>query len=168
MVLFNLDLDMLVFLIVLGFFALFVLFIILCYIYYYISKAVNKFDMWLKNLIRKIKGGDKVEKELEQVQEQVQEQEPKGLGDLIDMMSDDFRSYCADQNLGMLCSIKNLLTLTYNEVNNVKSELVDKIGQDNLNELEKHTLQGLFSKLMLIEQKTFIVKELIEDREKSI
>lgn len=164
MVLFNLDLDMLVFLIVLGFFALFVLFIILCYIYYYISKAVNKFDMWLKNLIRKIKGGDKVEKELEQVQEQ----EPKGLGDLIDMMSDDFRSYCADQNLGMLCSIKNLLTLTYNEVNNVKSELVDKIGQDNLNELEKHTLQGLFSKLMLIEQKTFIVKELIEDREKSI
>lgn len=164
MVLFNLDLDMLVFLIVLGFFALFVLFIILCYIYYYISKAVESIDRWLKNLIRKIKGGDKVEKELELVQEQ----EPKGLGDLIDMMSDDFRSYCADQNLGMLCSIKNLLTLTYNEVNNVKSELVDKIGQDNLNELEKHTLQGLFSKLMLIEQKTFIVKELIEDREKSI
>lgn len=83
------------------------------------------------------------------------------LGELIDSSEEDFRKYCENQDLGYLCSLHNLLVLTYEEVKSVKNELVAKIAKGEVpsNEENEKTVEGLYAKLMKIELEVFIVRE---------
>lgn len=89
------------------------------------------------------------------------------MGQLIDCTEEEFREFCKDKDLGYISSLHNLMVQTFNEVQKLKDELVTLISKkspaDQTDE-EKSTLQGLYSKLMRIEQRVFILREIIEER----
>ena len=89
------------------------------------------------------------------------------LGQLIDCTEKEFRKFCEDKDLGYISSFHNLMVQTYNQVQSVKDDLVAMISKqpDLQGEQEKSTLNGLYSKLMRIEQRVFILRELIKSRE---
>lgn len=89
------------------------------------------------------------------------------MGQLIDCTEEEFREFCKDKDLGYISSLHNLMVQTFNEVQKLKDELVSLISKkstaDQTDE-EKSTLQGLYSKLLRIEQRVFILREIIEER----
>lgn len=90
------------------------------------------------------------------------------LGQLIDCSEEDFRKFCEDKDVGYLSSFHNLMVQTFNEVLGMKNELVTKIcGDKNGKQIEdeRSTLQGLYSKLMKIEHRVFILREIIKQRQ---
>lgn len=89
------------------------------------------------------------------------------MGQLIDCTEEEFREFCKDKDLGYVSSFHNLMVQTFNEVQKLKDELVIKMsksGKEGRTDEEKSTLQGLYSKLMRIEQRVFILRELIKER----
>lgn len=90
------------------------------------------------------------------------------MGHLIDCTEEEFREFCKDKDLGYISSFHNLMVQTFNEVQKLKDEFVSYMGgkspEDQTDE-EKSTLQGLYSKLMRIEQRVFILREIIKERE---
>lgn len=89
------------------------------------------------------------------------------LGQLIDCTEEEFREFCKDKDLGYISSFHNLMVQTFNEVQKVKDELIAYMGKKPVEEQtdeEKSTLQGLYSKLMRVEQRVFILREIIEER----
>lgn len=88
------------------------------------------------------------------------------LSDLIDSSEEDFNKFCEDKDLGYLNSFHNLMTQTFNEVQGIKDDLVDKIGkmEIELTEENKNILQGLYSKMMRVEMRVFILRDLIKSR----
>lgn len=87
------------------------------------------------------------------------------LGQLIDCTEEEFREFCKDKDLGYISSFHNLMVQTYNEVQKIKDELVSKMAKAEQTEEEKSTLQGLYSKLMRIEQRVFILRDIIKERQ---
>lgn len=91
------------------------------------------------------------------------------LGMLIDCSEEDFRKYCEDKDLGYLSSFHNLMVQMFNEVQKLKDELVAKIARESRFRdktiEEQNTLEGLYSKLLRIEQRVFILRELIKSRQ---
>lgn len=91
------------------------------------------------------------------------------LGQLIDCTEEKFREFCKDKDLGYLSSFHNLMVQTFNEVQKIKDEVVQSLavkshaGVERTPE-EQSTLEGLYSKLMRIEQRVFILREFIEAR----
>ena len=51
------------------------------------------------------------------------------LGQLIDCTEEEFREFCKDKDLGYLSSFHNLMVQTFNEVQKIKDELVQKIAK---------------------------------------
>ena len=89
------------------------------------------------------------------------------LGHLIDCPEKEFRDYCDGKDLGFICSFHNLMIHTFNEVCDIKDELVlrmSKKSESDRTEEEKTTLQGLYSKLAKMEHRIFILKEIIKER----
>ena len=90
------------------------------------------------------------------------------LGQLIDCTEEEFRYYCKDKDLGFLSSFHNLMVKTFNEVQSIKDELVAKLAEEYKSREqtpeEKSTLDGLYSKMLRIEQRVFILRELIKSR----
>lgn len=89
------------------------------------------------------------------------------MGQLIDCTEEEFREFCKDKDLGYISSFHNLMVQTFNEVQKLKDELVSHMGKKSVTEQtdeEKSTLHGLYSKLMRIEQRVFILREIIEER----
>ena len=88
------------------------------------------------------------------------------LGSLIDTDATDFREFCKDKDLGYLSSFHNLLVQTYNQVKDIKDQLVAKIKVERLSEdsEEKKILNGVYVKLLLTEEKVFIVRDIIKSR----
>ena len=92
------------------------------------------------------------------------------LGQLIDCSEKDFRGFCADKGVGYLSSLLNLMTATYNNVSDLKKELVqkyspiDSVPEEKREDVTK-TLNGLYSKLMAIEQRVFILRELVQSKQ---
>lgn len=89
------------------------------------------------------------------------------MGQLIDCTEEEFREFCKDKDLGYISSLHNLMVQTFNEVQKLKDELVSLVGKKSKaeqTEEEKSTLQGLYSKLLRIEQRVFILREIIEER----
>lgn len=90
------------------------------------------------------------------------------LGQLIDCSESEFKEYCADKDLGYISSFHNLMVQTYNEVQKLKDELVAKIGKTpkaKRTDIEQSTLEGLYSKLLRIEQRVFILRDIIKHRQ---
>lgn len=94
------------------------------------------------------------------------------LGQLIDCSEEEFRKYCEDKDLGYISSLLNLMTATYNEVSKVRAELVEKyspLEEKAPDPVQREgvveTLNGLYSKLMTIEQRVFILREAKELRQ---
>ena len=90
------------------------------------------------------------------------------LGQLIDCTEEEFKEYCKDKDVGYLSSFHNLMVQTYNEVQKLKDELVSHIAKQSKNREqtpeEKSTLEGLYSKMLRIEQRVFILRDLIKSR----
>lgn len=89
------------------------------------------------------------------------------LGQLIDCTEEEFREFCKDKDLGYISSFHNLMVQTFNEVQKLKDELVTHLGKKPTAERtaeEQSTLEGLYSKLMRIEQRVFILREVIKER----
>lgn len=92
------------------------------------------------------------------------------LGQLIDCTEEEFRDFCKDKDLGYISSFHNLLVQTFNEVQKIKEEFVTYLGKKpeaKRTAEEQSTLQGLYSKLMRIEQRVFILREIIKERNAS-
>ena len=88
------------------------------------------------------------------------------LGQLIDCTEEEFRNFCADKDLGYVSSFHNLMVQTFNEVQKLKDELVAKMCKSpDRNPEEQNVLNGIYSKLMRIEQRVFILRDIIKDRE---
>ena len=88
------------------------------------------------------------------------------LGQLIDCSEEEFRLFCADKDLGYICSFHNLMVQTFNEVQKLKDELVAKMCKSVVKiPEEQEVLNGLYSKLMRIEQRVFILREIKKQRE---
>ena len=89
------------------------------------------------------------------------------MGQLIDCTEEEFREFCKDKDLGYISSLHNLMVQTFNEVQKLKDELVSLISKKSITDQtdeEKSTLQGLYSKLLRIEQRVFILREIIKER----
>lgn len=89
------------------------------------------------------------------------------LGHLIDCPEEEFREFCKDKDLGYVSSFHNLMVQTYNEVQKLKDDVVTHLSTKSLEERtdeEKSTLEGLYSKLLRIEQRVFILREIIKER----
>lgn len=88
------------------------------------------------------------------------------LGQLIDCTEEEFREFCADKDLGYISSFHNLMVQTYNEVQEIKDGLVQKMCKSvQKDPKEQEVLNGLYSKLMRIEQRVFILREIKKSRE---
>lgn len=88
------------------------------------------------------------------------------LGQLIDCTEEEFRNFCADKDLGYVSSFHNLMVQTFNEVQKIKDDLVQTMCKSaEKNPEAQNVLNGLYSKLMRIEQRVFILREIIKDRE---
>lgn len=90
------------------------------------------------------------------------------LGQLIDSTEEEFRKYCEDKDVGYLSSFQNLMIQMFNEVKQIKDDLVLKMRKKPEYERthEEHsTLEGLYSKLLRIEQRVFILREVIKNRQ---
>ena len=89
-------------------------------------------------------------------------------GQLIDCTEEEFKKYCEDKDVGYLSSFHNLMVQMFNEVQGIKDELVRKIAKDSHTREqtpeEKSVLEGLYSKMLRIEQRVFILRDLIKDR----
>lgn len=93
------------------------------------------------------------------------------LGQLIDCSEDEFKQYCVDKDLGYIQSFHNLMVQTYNEVQKIKDDLVEdmcKRPKSKRTQEEKSILEGLYSKLLRIEQRVYILREIISNRTKSL
>lgn len=89
------------------------------------------------------------------------------LGQLIDCTEEEFREFCKDKDLGYISSFHNLMVQTFNEVQKIKDEFVSHMGSkpvENHTDEEKSILQGLYSKLMRVEQRVFILRGIIKER----
>ena len=87
------------------------------------------------------------------------------LGHLIDCTEEEFREFCKDKDLGYISSFHNLMVQTFNEVQKIKDELIAIMSKNpELRDSEQSTLQGLYSKLMRVEQRVFILREIIKER----
>ena len=88
------------------------------------------------------------------------------LGYLIDCTEEEFHKFCMDKDLGYISSFHNLMVQTYNEVQKIKDELVEKMCKTSeKSPEEQEVLNGLYSKLLRIEQRVFILREIIKSRE---
>ena len=89
-------------------------------------------------------------------------------GQLIDCTEEEFKKYCEDKDVGYLSSFHNLMVQMFNEVQGIKDELVRKLVKDSHSREqtpeEKSVLEGLYSKMLRIEQRVFILRDLIKDR----
>ena len=90
------------------------------------------------------------------------------LGQLIDCTEEEFKEYCSDKDVGYLSSFHNLMVQTYNEVQKLKDDLVSKLARDSRDRErtpeEQSVLEGLYSKMLRIEQRVFILRDLIKSR----
>ena len=89
------------------------------------------------------------------------------LGQLIDCSEEEFREFCGDKDLGYIQGLCNLMTLTYNQVQDYKNDLVKLLASTPDSERPeegKSTLEGLYSKLLRIEQRVFILRDIIKQR----
>ena len=88
------------------------------------------------------------------------------LGQLIDCTEEEFRKFCEDKDLGYISSFHNLMVQTFNEVQKLKDDLVSKMCKSaERNSEEQNVLNGLYSKLMRIEQRVFILRDIKKTRE---
>lgn len=88
------------------------------------------------------------------------------LGQLIDCTEEEFHKFCMDKDLGYISSFHNLMVQTYNEVLSVKNDFVEKMCKSSeKSEEEQKILNGLYSKLLRIEQRVFILREIIKNRQ---
>lgn len=90
------------------------------------------------------------------------EQSMKELAQLIDCPEEDFKEYIYKCSKGYLMGLHNLLTITYNRTKDTKDDLVKKISSGKLPDSANATLQGLYSELLKIEQRVFILREYLK------
>lgn len=88
-------------------------------------------------------------------------------GQLIDCTEEEFRKHFDDKDLGYVQSLHNLMVQTFNQVQEVKDAVVEKLKNNPAEQTEenKNILNGLYSKLFRVEQRVFILRELIKSRE---
>ena len=90
------------------------------------------------------------------------------LGQLIDCTEEEFKEFCKDKDVGYLSSFHNLMIQTFNEVHKLKDELVSHLAKASHTREktpeEQSTLEGLYSKMLRIEQRVFILRDLIKSR----
>ena len=88
------------------------------------------------------------------------------LGVLIDCTEEEFRKFCEDKDLGYISSFHNLMVQTYNEVQKIKDELVAKMRMSKeTGSKEQEILNGLYAKLLRVEQRVFILRDIMKSRE---
>lgn len=88
------------------------------------------------------------------------------LGQLIDCTEEEFKDYCKDKDLGYIHSFHNLMVQTFNEVQKIKDELVTLMSNNpELKVSEQSTLEGLYAKLIRIEHRVFILRDIIKERQ---
>ena len=89
--------------------------------------------------------------------------QPSEFGKLIEGTEEDFKSFCSDKDLGYLSSFHNFLVMTYNQLQEMKNDLVKKMKKEGQTEEAKIVLEGLYDKLFRVEARVFIVRDIVED-----
>lgn len=87
------------------------------------------------------------------------------LGAVIDMSIENFKSFCADKDMGYLKGLENLMTLTYNNLQQMREDIRVKVQKRELTvEDSTEVVKGLHSKMMRVEERVFTVRELQTNR----
>lgn len=94
------------------------------------------------------------------------------LTELIDCKEDDFKEFCKDKNVGYLLALHNSLQLLYNQVSDTTKDLVNKSTEfiregKSVPKDYVTTIEGLHSKLLIIEHRVFLVRGLLDKRYRS-
>lgn len=97
-------------------------------------------------------------KKKKQAEETIQQ-----LAQVIDCSEEAFRQFLDKQNKGYIMSLHNILVITFNRTQSTKDELVSQISLGNI-ENKNNVLEGMYSELMKIEQKVFIVKDYLKNK----
>lgn len=83
------------------------------------------------------------------------------LGNLVDSTEEEFRDFCSTLSIGYVYSLENLMTKTYNEVRDIKDDLIASVKSGAVKD-DDHTrsvLNGMYSKLLRLERNVFILRE---------
>lgn len=87
-------------------------------------------------------------------------------GKLIDGTADEFKSHCADKNLGYVTSLRNYIAGAYQTFVKMKEDLIAKIKEESLpdDSQEMTTLKGIYAELMKLEEKSCLCVDIIKER----
>ena len=88
-------------------------------------------------------------------------------GKLIDGTPEEFREHCANKDLGYVSSLRNYIAGAFQTFTKMKDDLVEKVKKENLpkDSEEVKTINGIFSELLKLEQKSCLCVEIIKERE---
>ena len=87
-------------------------------------------------------------------------------GMLVDGTADNFREHCADKNVGYVSSLHNHIAGSYQVLEKMKDDLLNKIKEEGCPEdsEEMKTLKGIYAELMKLEEKACICVQILEER----
>ena len=74
-------------------------------------------------------------------------------------------TFCLDKDLGYVMGLKNLLQILFNRMLSVKEDLVDLLIKEPSNDEAIKVLNGVYSEMFKLEQKSFILGEIISQRQ---
>lgn len=89
-------------------------------------------------------------------------------GMLIDSSREDFIQYLNNNNVGHVLSMQNLIATTYEEIKLLKEGLVQNLHDPYLTnekrEENRLSLEGVYTKMISMEEKFLLCKENIKER----
>lgn len=91
--------------------------------------------------------------------------EEKQLSNLIDGSEQSFRAHLLGRNVGYLNNLHNLLVVVYNQLLQMDKDLVEKtakLPEGEEKQIHLKTIEGIISKMLRVEQRIFIIREVIK------
>lgn len=91
--------------------------------------------------------------------------EDSSFSDLIDGSEESFREHLSGKSVGYLNNLHNLLVGVYNQLLQMDRDLVDKtakLPEGEEKQVHLKTIEGIISKMLRVEQRIFIIREVIK------
>lgn len=90
------------------------------------------------------------------------------VGKIVDMPFDEFEKYCAEENMGVLKGLENILTVIYNNLTEAKNKIIKKTlppkRQDSKSTEINRLLLSVYAKMQMVETKIFYLREVQKER----
>lgn len=88
------------------------------------------------------------------------------LGKILDMTDEEFEKYVSRENPSYLMSLKNYLTMTWENVKRMKDVVLDGVSEGQINDSKEtaNTLTGLYEQLFNIERKATLIQKVLDQK----